>query len=90
MASFEIKVTADEKLEILKALREINNMEHVSHISYATFASISGIKETKVRAIIVDMVDNKELQQVDIAIGKVPRYYYVATDKGLAIKAEEA
>lgn len=81
MAVIDIPITAEEKQKIYTALNKINDMEHIQSISYAMFATMTGIKETKVRLIVSSMVDGGELKQINVADGKVPRYYYVAPEK---------
>jgi len=74
-------VTDEEKESICLAIREINKATYPKFMSQATLATYAGIKATKVRAILVALIEEGRITQYRATENKhLQRYYYVIND----------
>lgn len=77
--------TAEEKEAVLNAIVDLNAIQHLRYMSQAMIAESSGVKETKVRAVLADLLAEQAITQIKLPGSRqVPRYYYVITDIGAA------
>lgn len=90
MAEITIKVSDEERKKLAAAVEELNKISHVRYMSRTMLANTAGIKETKVRAVLQEMIDRGELTQYAATQNeKLQRYYYVLTDAGRTLLQQE-
>lgn len=83
MFNIKITVSEDELVALAKAIKELNSIQHLRYMSRAMLANTSGIKDTKVRAVLQELLDKQLATQYAATQNpKLQRYYYVLTDAG--------
>lgn len=86
MAFMEIQVSDLERQAVARAVVELNEVQHLRYMSRSMISNSSGIKDTKVRAVLQDMINRGELEQYPVTENrKLQRFYYVLTDAGKLI-----
>lgn len=77
-----IPVSDEEKSLVKEAIKELNKIGHLKNMSQTMIANTSGIKSTKIRHILQELVDSKEITQY-IANDNIrlKRYYYVVNEQ---------
>lgn len=87
MAEFVIRVSDEELAAMARAITQLNAITHLRYMSRSMLAAASGIKETKVRAVLQDMLDKGYATQYAVTTNlKRQRYYYVLTEAGKALQ----
>ena len=90
MADFKIPVSSEERVAVAKAIAELGTLTHVKSMSRTIIANSASIKETKVRAVLQDMLDLKEIDQyLTTDNPKRQRYFFKLTAKGLLLLNDE-
>ena len=83
MAFFELPTTQEEHIQVAKAIVQLTKVPHITFMSRAMLANESGIKDTKLRAVLQDMINNKEIEQYVVSSNpQRQRYFFVLTEKG--------
>ena len=83
MSNIIVPVTIGDRIAVAKAIQELNNIQHIKYMSRSMLANCSGIKDTKLRATLQAMVDDKQIEQYQITENKkLQRYYYTLTPEG--------
>lgn len=90
MAALEIPVSVDERKAVAEAVLKLNEVQHLRYMSRSMIANSSGIKDSKVRAVLQEMINLGELKQYPVTENKkLQRFYYVLTETGRLLFAEE-
>lgn len=83
MANIVIPVSDEELTKLAGAIEELNKIGHIRYMSRSMLADTSGIKDTKVRAVLQEMLNrNHAIQYAATQNPKLQRYYYVLTESG--------
>lgn len=92
MTAFNIPVVPEDKVAVAKAVLELGALKHLKYMTYDMLAQITHFKPSKIRNILQDMLDAKEVSLYEIpCIGKKKRYIYFLTETGklLTVDAPE-
>lgn len=80
----KIKATEEEKEGVIRAIASLNEIQHIKSMSHNMIAETSGIKSTKVRIVLVDLIEEELIEQFQVSDNKkLQRYYCTITDAGL-------
>lgn len=78
-----VKVNDEERIKVLQAITALNDISHVKHMSQTMISTAAGIKPTKVRAVLVELVNEELIVQYNASDNaRIARYYYAVTDAG--------
>lgn len=83
MAEIKINTTAEEHRLVAAAIQQLNEIQHIRYMSRSMLVTASGLKDSKLRAVLQDMIDTGEV--IQYAATENParqRWYYVLTDAG--------
>ena len=76
-----IEVTEEEKYAVVDAIRVLNRIEHLKYMSQAMIAAEAKIKATKVRYILMALIEEKRITQYTATDNKrLQRFYYTVHD----------
>lgn len=80
--AFIIPVSDEEKQKVKQAIIDLNKIGHLKYMSQTTIASSCGIKATKIRLILQELLDEKQIiQYVANENKRLNRYYYIINDQ---------
>lgn len=83
MSNIIVPVAMEDRVAVAKGIQELNGIQHIKYMSRAMLVNCSGIKDTKLRATLQAMVDDKQIEQYQITENKkLQRYYYTLTAEG--------
>lgn len=90
MASIKISTSVEEQKAVLNAILYLNDIRHIKAMSQAQLATLAGIRPTKVRHVLIDLIEKKLVNQYQVSQNKrIQRYYYVLTNAGFELLEEE-
>ena len=76
-----IPVTLEEKEAVINAISELNKISHVKAMSQAAIATLADIKPTKVRLVLMELLEEKRIAQYQTTENRhLQRYYYVVNE----------
>lgn len=85
-----IPVSDEEKIKTLNAIKELNAIPHLKYMSQAMIAKSAKLKATKVRAVLVELIEEERIvQYVLTKNAHLQRYYYVVNDEAYEGLEEE-
>lgn len=83
MAEFKINTTEAEHRLVAAAVQQLNEIQHIRYMSRSMLVAASGLKDSKLRAVLQDMIDCGELVQYAATDNPArQRWYYVLTAAG--------
>lgn len=78
-----IVATEEEKQTVVKAIHRLNSVMHVTHTSLAMLGEECNMSQAKVRIVLQDLIDAKQILQIATnGDKKVKRYMYILTELG--------
>lgn len=85
-----IPVSNEERVATLKAIQQLNDIRHLKYMSVGMISETCQIKQTKLRAVLDDLVSKGLAVRYQATENpKIQRYYFVVTDAGRDLIAEE-
>lgn len=83
MAEFKINTSEVEHRQVAAAVQQLNEIQHIKYMSRSMLAAASGLKDSKIRAVLQDMINCGELMQYAATENPArQRWYYVLTEAG--------
>lgn len=83
MAEFTINTSEAEHRMVAAAVQQLNEIQHIKYMSRSMLVAASGLKDSKLRAVLQDMIDCGELVQYAATDNPArQRWYYVLTKAG--------
>lgn len=74
----KIQVTEEEKAAVLKAIDVLNENPNIKYMSQTMIANNAGIKPTKVRAVLMELIEERKIIQYRATDNpKLQRFYYI-------------
>lgn len=71
-----IKANAEEKEQVLTAIVELTKVKHIRYHSHTMLANHTGIKATKIRAVLIDLLNEGKIEAYKVNETRVARYFY--------------
>lgn len=76
-----IPVHEEEKLAVIESIKQLNDVRHLKYMSQAMIANGAGIKATKVRAVLMALIEEGRITQYAATDNpKLQRFYYVVNE----------
>ena len=83
MAEIRVATSQEDYKLVAAAVQELNNIPHVKYMSRSAIAELTKLSDSKVRAVLQDMIVAGLLVQYAATNNpKRQRYYYVLTPSG--------